>query len=160
MKNYVLGFIFDQNLDKVLLIKKNRPDFQKGKLNGIGGSIELNETALEAMRRETKEECGLDIKEWVNFGKLFNPNLEYDIELFYTVTNEIYNFKQIEDEKVSIYDLNDYYPSDAFRGRLGYPNKNYYKNLNRMINIDWMIIMILNHYYGWDKIKYFQIEEK
>jgi 8-oxo-dGTP pyrophosphatase MutT (NUDIX family) len=40
----VLGIIFNKELDKVLLILKNRPDFAKGKYNGVGGKHEANET--------------------------------------------------------------------------------------------------------------------
>ena len=162
MKSYVLRFIFDLNLEKILWMKKNRPDFQKGKLNGLGGSIELNEYPLDAIRREIKEECGLDIEQWVNFGKLLDHVNGHNIELFYTVTNEIYNFKQMEDEEVKIYDLDEYLAdtSDNYYDRLGYPNKTCYKNFNRMRNIDWMITMALNHYSGADKTRYFEIKER
>lgn len=60
MTAYVCGFAFDTSR-KVFLILKNRPEWQKGKLNGIGGKIEPGETALRAMAREFKEEAGLDI---------------------------------------------------------------------------------------------------
>lgn len=56
MKRYCLGFYFAQNC--VLLIHKNRPDWQKGKVNGIGGSVEAGETAMCAILREFKEETG------------------------------------------------------------------------------------------------------
>ena len=73
--DYVLGFIFDAKKDKVLLIKKSRPSWQKGKLNGIGGKIENNETPLEAMIRECKEETNLNIKNWRHYATmLFSDN--------------------------------------------------------------------------------------
>ena len=40
MQKYSLGFVFDLPVEKVLLIEKQRPEWQKGKLNGIGGKIE------------------------------------------------------------------------------------------------------------------------
>jgi len=58
MKEYVLGFLFDQN-DKVLLIKKTKPANLAGKWNGVGGKLEIKETYLEAMARETREETGI-----------------------------------------------------------------------------------------------------
>lgn len=64
--NYVVGFLFSTNKKEVVLIKKNRPDWQKGLLNGIGGHIE-DETPLEAMKREFLEETGLKIEYWKQF---------------------------------------------------------------------------------------------
>ena len=43
----------------VLLIRKARPDWQAGKLNGIGGKVEGAETITEATVREFREETGL-----------------------------------------------------------------------------------------------------
>lgn len=57
---YVVGFIMDPGYDKtVVLIKKNRPNWQKGKLNGIGGKFERDETPINAMIREGREEAGV-----------------------------------------------------------------------------------------------------
>ena len=59
---YVVGFLHNENC--VVLIKKARPEWQSGRLNGVGGHIEPGETALEAMTREFKEEAGIDIDDW------------------------------------------------------------------------------------------------
>jgi 8-oxo-dGTP diphosphatase len=40
MNKYVVGFLFNSDTNKVCLIKKNRPQWQKGRLNGVGGHIE------------------------------------------------------------------------------------------------------------------------
>jgi len=62
---YVVGFVFhSDNSHQVLLINKLRPDWQKGKLNGVGGKIENGETPVEAMRREFKEETGIYLQHW------------------------------------------------------------------------------------------------
>jgi 8-oxo-dGTP diphosphatase len=63
-QEYVCGFLFTPDRDRVLLIRKRRPAWQAGKLNGLGGKIEPGETALEAMRREFREEAGVDVTEW------------------------------------------------------------------------------------------------
>lgn len=65
MTRYVCGFYFDHKLEQVVLIWKNKPAWQKGKLNGVGGKIEQDETPEEAMRREFLEETGIDHLEWV-----------------------------------------------------------------------------------------------
>lgn len=64
---YVVGFMFNPAEDAVLLIRKTHPDWQKGKLNGIGGMIEDGESAIEAMRREFLEEVGMDHADWRQF---------------------------------------------------------------------------------------------
>lgn len=63
MTDYVLGFLFNR-YGQVLLIKKERPDWQRGKMNGIGGKIEPGETPYDAMCREFREEAGIDVMGW------------------------------------------------------------------------------------------------
>lgn len=58
MKHYVLAFIFDQERKNVLLIQKNKPRWQAGKWNGVGGKIKGGERAYEAVYREIQEETG------------------------------------------------------------------------------------------------------
>jgi 8-oxo-dGTP diphosphatase len=60
---YVLGFLFTPD-NHVVLIRKNRPIWQKGFLNGVGGKIEPGEAPKTAMIREFREETGLKIKTW------------------------------------------------------------------------------------------------
>jgi 8-oxo-dGTP diphosphatase len=67
---YVAGFLFDSTALRVALIEKQRPKWQKGKLNGIGGHIEAGETPEQAMRREFREETGVDVREWYHFATL------------------------------------------------------------------------------------------
>ena len=53
---HVVGFCFSEDLTRVVLIRKARPAWQAGKLNGVGGRIEPGETSLAAMCREFREE--------------------------------------------------------------------------------------------------------
>lgn len=79
---YVAGFYFRDG--EVLLIEKQRPNWQKGKLNGIGGHIEKGETAIEAMVREFKEEtgCSITAERWSMFCKLSNMNNDFTVYFF------------------------------------------------------------------------------
>jgi 8-oxo-dGTP diphosphatase len=68
-KRYVVGLMFDELARKVVLIRKNRPNWQVGRLNGVGGHIdfipgEVWESPIEAMVREFAEETGVETSEW------------------------------------------------------------------------------------------------
>jgi 8-oxo-dGTP diphosphatase len=67
MKNYVVGFLFSPDSSYVVLIQKLKPDWQRGKLNGVGGLIEEGETPHEAMVREFREETGYEFRDWKSF---------------------------------------------------------------------------------------------
>jgi 8-oxo-dGTP diphosphatase len=64
MQQYACGFLFSLDRERVVLIRKHRPAWQAGKLNGVGGKVEAGETALDAMRREFIEEAGVEIRDW------------------------------------------------------------------------------------------------
>jgi 8-oxo-dGTP diphosphatase len=66
-QKYVVGFMFTNDCNNVILIRKKKPAWQIGKLNGVGGKIEINETPLNAMVREYKEEAGITFDKWNNF---------------------------------------------------------------------------------------------
>lgn len=101
MINYVVGFAFDESKENVLLMRKNRPDWQKGYLNGLGGHIEINEYPLHAMRREAYEEAGIDVS-WKYRAFIYKPNI-FNLYVFYAYSDEIFNFQQKEDEILNIY---------------------------------------------------------
>lgn len=61
MQQYVCSFLFAPDRARVLLIRKRRPAWQAGKLNGIGGKVEPGEPLAEAAAREFREETGLDL---------------------------------------------------------------------------------------------------
>ena len=71
---YVAGFLFDAEKSRVALIRKSKPAWQRGKLNGIGGKIEAGESAIEAMIREFREETGHTHEEWRNFLEMGGPD--------------------------------------------------------------------------------------
>lgn len=65
MTDYVVGFALDQ--DRVVMIRKNRPAWQAGLLNGVGGKIEPGETPIAAMVREFWEETSVQEPAWTHF---------------------------------------------------------------------------------------------
>ncbi len=60
LTEYVAGFMFRRSNSEVALVRKNKPDWQRGKLNGIGGKVEESDCGPhEAMAREFLEETGV-----------------------------------------------------------------------------------------------------
>ena len=82
MQRYVVGFMFDFEKEYVLLIRKTKPEWQRGLLNGIGGKIEPGESALEAMRREFEEETGIYQLQWNQFCVLKDAKDEWQVHFF------------------------------------------------------------------------------
>lgn len=68
--DYVAGFLFSIDWETVLLIEKNKPDWQRGRLNGVGGKIEPGESPIAAMSREFEEEAGISPAIWCRFCSL------------------------------------------------------------------------------------------
>jgi len=97
MIDYVLGFFFSPDLSQVVLIQKNRPAEQLGKLNGVGGRVEENELPHSAMAREFKEEAGLEVPIWVHVETIQGWNSEYRIHS-YVATGNPYACKAMTDE--------------------------------------------------------------
>lgn len=101
MTKYSLGFLFSKDNRAVALINKNKPDWQKGLLNGIGGKQEENETMIECMIREFKEETGLLFTGWEHFLDIGN---EYFIVSCYKGTyNNLHELKSMTDESIEIH---------------------------------------------------------
>jgi 8-oxo-dGTP diphosphatase len=100
MLEYVLGFRFNEHKTQVVLIEKLKPEWQKGKYNGIGGKIETNETPIKAMVREFKEETSLDTNEedW-SYQTIMTDNSSWKVHVFMSV-GSIKQCKTMETEKV------------------------------------------------------------
>jgi len=63
MKEYTLVFVIDSVQNRILLGMKKR-GFGSNKWNGFGGKIDVNETVIDAAKRELQEECGLIANEF------------------------------------------------------------------------------------------------
>jgi 8-oxo-dGTP diphosphatase len=74
-----LGYVLSPDGRQVLLVHRNRRpgDAHFGKYNGLGGKIDAGEDVVTCMRREVREEAGLECDElllrgtvsWPGFGK-------------------------------------------------------------------------------------------
>lgn len=82
MKKYTVGFIFTPGFKEVLLVHKLTPEWQNGKINGIGGKVEPGEDSVSCIVRETHEESNLvtDPQQWVSVGSLQGD--EWNVDVF------------------------------------------------------------------------------
>lgn len=101
---YVNGFLFSEDKQRVVLVKKNRPDWQAGKFNGVGGHVESGEFHRTAMRREFKEETGLLVKNWNPF--LIISNRVWEVHFFFSV-GPVDKCKTVTDEEVVVVPVNN-----------------------------------------------------
>lgn len=98
---YVNGFLFSPNGTSVVLIQKNKPSWQRGLLNGVGGKIESDDTDIyAAMRREFKEETGMTVKHWERTITLVGSDWKV---YFFRAFGDLTGAKSTTDEVVSIW---------------------------------------------------------
>jgi 8-oxo-dGTP diphosphatase len=74
-----LAYVVSQDARRVLLIHRNRRrgDAHLGKYNGLGGKLDVGEDVVACIRREVREEAGLECDQlvlrgtisWPGFGK-------------------------------------------------------------------------------------------
>ena len=91
MKRFVLGFMFNESLTRLVAIRKNRPAWQKWALNGVGGHIAVVEKPIEAMVRKFREETGVKTQphEWRHVLTLRFTYAE--VEVFAANCDDFYN---------------------------------------------------------------------
>ena len=104
MKTMTCGFMFNEDYSEVLLINKNRPDWQNGKMNGIGGKIESDESPHECMIREFEEETGISDTTWIRLCELWNK--DWMVYFFWTV-GDIHSAKATTDEVPQVVQTNN-----------------------------------------------------
>lgn len=74
LEHMSVGFVVSDDMSHVLLLRKTHPEWQAGRLNGIGGHCEKEDTTFaDTMRRECLEEVGLDIPkaEWRQVAEMY-----------------------------------------------------------------------------------------
>ena len=130
MIQYVVGLIFDESFENILLIRKNRPNWQKGRLNGVGGKVEDQETSYEAMVRECEEECGLLLYNWL-LVENFSDSDSYEVHFFITQTPSLQKAYSKTDELIEIHNIKELFDINFGMDAVIYPTNtlilDYYK---------------------------------
>ncbi|WP_418185419.1 NUDIX domain-containing protein [Aliarcobacter vitoriensis] len=103
---YVVGIITDGK--KILLLKKNNPDWQKGLYNAVGGKVELESTPLQTIIKDCKDKIGLDIINWKEVDSVLLPN-GIELTYFFAILeeNDINKAQSLTDERVELFDINN-----------------------------------------------------
>ena len=85
----VVGFMYYRATESVVLIRKNRPDWMNGCLNGVGGHVEVGESFAGAVVREFLEETGAvtTVDQWSRFCRL-DSNHGTDVTFFAAIVDE------------------------------------------------------------------------
>jgi len=147
IRRYVLGFCFGPSLRTVVLIQKTRPEWQAGRLNGVGGHVEPGESPSQAMAREFREEAACDLPlEWVPYGILAGQGWEVHLFHAHTMTSPT-PYNESEEGEVSAHFI------DVVLGR------ETSKEARPLPNLRYLIPMALNHRSGEDAARFFQILE-
>lgn len=122
---YVLGFAFSPDFKKVALIRKNKPEWQAGNLNGIGGKIEPAESSKEAMVREFFEEAAgkTVVDDWSKFATMQNSAW---VVHCYKTTCTLEDLKTMESEEVVIVDVANIH------------------NEKTISNVPWLVLMAID----------------
>lgn len=101
MKRYVLGFMFSEDREEVAVIRKTKPQWQAGKLNGVGGKLEaIDANPIDGMIREFREETGVEYKDWQFFGIAHSP--DWHIALYRAFSDEVYKVQSPTEERVTV----------------------------------------------------------
>ncbi len=133
---WVVGFLF-RNGREVALISKTHPEWQAGKLNGVGGKINEGESPEAAMRREFLEEAGVEVPEWKEFALL--KVQDGNVHCF--AAHGDYEVQSVTDEKIGWYEVD----------KLG--------QLPVIYNLRWLITLALDPGNTHAVINYFQSHE-
>lgn len=100
---YSMGFAISPDGSRVLLLEKNRPDYLAGQWVGVAGHIEPGETPLEAMRREAREEAGLEVRDWTPLGMIRGRADPSDQIFMFATHTDLSCARTTTDERVAVF---------------------------------------------------------
>lgn len=109
MKRYVVGFPILPDRTGMSLIKKNRPEWQAGKWNGIDGKVEALERPHDAMIREAEEEAGLGDLPWGHVCRITDVAHLYEVDFYATFHLRAHGVKSKTDEQVEFFPMHMVY---------------------------------------------------
>ncbi|MCX7905670.1 MAG: 8-oxo-dGTP diphosphatase [Elusimicrobiales bacterium] len=136
-----LCYVYDGKRVLMLHRTKKKNDIHAYKYNGLGGKIEKNETPLECVIREVKEESGLKIKKPILKGILRFPNFDGKNcwTVFVYLANIFYGSIKKSDEgellwinleklsKINIWEGDKYFIKYVFKENIFFYGVFYYK---------------------------------
>ena len=100
----VVGLAFDPTRNMVVMVhKQTGPQCVIGNWNGVGGKIDPGETPIQAMRREFREETGVDLSEdyWTQFAMLIAEH--YDLFFFWAESDSVFSCRTMEKEPIKLW---------------------------------------------------------
>lgn len=135
---YVVGFCIFLPTNEVVLIKKEKPAWQKGLLNGVGGKVEIGEVPSEAMVREFKEETGVKTqeKDWTLLSCLEDEL--GTCNFYFMKSREVLPVRSMEKEQIVVV-----------------PASNLPDNV--VYNLRWMIPLANDPFVKWDVMSFFRL---
>lgn len=136
MKFYVLCIAMTQT--HVVCIKKNRPEWQRGCFNFVGGKYEREDRDIETTAiREFLEETGVrtTIEDWIYMGIMHRVNPSEDADepqficnIFFSEDEKFSEARTMEDEEVVLI------PRDKFMSMFEEDPSKFISNLNTLFS--------------------------
>lgn len=159
MTRYVVGFLFNQERTSVVLIRKTHPEWQAGKLNGVGGYIDKGERSENTMIREAKEEMGVTGTVWFEFAEL-TDNKRFSVIFYYAVNGAAFHAAHTTtDEEVVKVPIHALYNPDFLSSLIKEGRIPSLEGIGILPNVPWLVAMALSFYHG-ENARSFYIKEQ
>lgn len=102
---YVCGFLFSEDEKHVALVEKQKPAWQKGCHNGVGGKTEANESIMESMSREFLEETGVLIEpaDWNLYANV--EGKDWIVFFLRAASDKVFQCKTMETEEIKVVEV-------------------------------------------------------